>query len=69
MAALYNVYKFGYNALPNISHMKYRTDPIASVFHFPDSGLSVLTGLHSFIIDGVTVNSEIQQCILVTHRQ
>ena len=46
MAALYNVYKFGYNALPNISHMKYRTDPIASVVYFPDSGLSVLTGLH-----------------------
>ena len=69
MAALYNVYKFGYNAFPNISHMKYRTDPIASVFHFPDSGLSVLTGLHLLYYWWLTVNSETQQCILVTHRQ
>ena len=72
------LYKFGYNAFPNISHMKYRTDPILGkafcislvvFFHFPDSGLSVLTGLHLPYIDGVTVKTETQQSILVTHRQ
>ena len=44
-----------YNAFPNISPIKYRTDPILGeafcislviFFHFPDSGLSILTGLH-----------------------
>ena len=49
------LYKFEYNAFPNISPTKYRTDPILGeafcislviFFHFPDSGLSILTGLH-----------------------
>ena len=44
-----------YNAFPNISPIKYRTDPILGeafcislviFFHFPDSGLPILTGLH-----------------------
>ena len=72
------LYKLGYNAFPNISHMKYRIDPILGkafctslvvFFHFPDSGLCVLTGLHLPYIDGVTVKTETQQSILVTHRQ
>jgi len=44
--------------------VNYRTDLILAeafcifvFFHFPDSGLSVLTGLH-FIVDGVTVKTE-----------
>ena len=55
--------------------MKYRTDSILGeafcislllFFHFPDSVLSVLTGLniYFFIIDGVTMKTaETQQCI------
>ena len=45
----------------NFSHMNYRTDLILDeafgmfiFFYFPDSGLSVLTGLH-FYFDGVIV--------------
>ena len=40
---------------PSISHMNYRTDLILGetfgifiVFHFPDPGLFVLTGLHFY---------------------
>ena len=47
------LYKIGQNVLLNFSHMNYRTDLILAkaflifiFFHFPDSGLSVLTGLH-----------------------
>ena len=44
--------------IPNISHMKYRTDLILGEdFHFQDSGLSVLNGL-LFYFDGVTVKNK-----------
>ena len=54
-------YKFGKNVFPNISHMKYLTDLILGeafcifiFFHFPDSGLSVLSGLYFYsFFDGV----------------
>ena len=42
-------YKFGQNIFPNISQMNYRTDLIlGEAFHFQDSGLSVLNGLHFY---------------------
>ena len=46
-------YKLGQNAFPNIPHMNYRTDLILGeafciFFHFPASGLAVLTGLHFY---------------------
>ena len=49
------LYKFGYIVFPNISQMKYHTDLtfdeafcIFIFFYFPDSGHSVLNGLHFY---------------------
>ena len=49
-------YKFGENVFSNISHMEYRTDLVLggafcifNFFHFPGSGLSVLTGSVAFL--------------------
>ena len=55
------LHKFGYNVCLNISHLKYCTDLILGeaycifiFFHFADSRLFVLNGLHQFIFHGGT---------------
>ena len=73
------LYKFGYNAFPNISHMKYRTDPILGetfcislviFFSFPRFWTFCIDWFaSSLLLMAVTMKTETQQCILVTHHQ
>ena len=73
------LYKFGYNAFQNISHMKYRTDPILGgafcislviFFSFPRFWTFCIDWFaSSLLLMAVTMKTETQQCILVTHHQ
>ena len=68
MASPHKAYKFGFDIFPNISHINYRTDLIHGeafcifiFFHFPDSGLSVLIGLHFYFWWRYSKNPEFKQ--------
>ena len=59
-------YKFGQNVFPKTSHMNYRTGLVLGegfcifiFWHFPDSGLSVLTGLNFFGLNSENTGAEL----------